>query len=101
MFTKEFRIVETIEKQIKHQFPVVKRRGHFNRDVFKSGDRVHLQHPLTRKLDILGNISKELEASDGSIQSYEVDTHMGQNLICNGSNIRHSESAESDRAESS
>ena len=65
------------------------------------GDRVSLTDPVPRKLDILGIIVKELEADDGSIQSYEVETDMGQNLVCNGSHKHHSESAESDREESS
>ena len=102
MFDKECRIVETMEKRIKHQFSVATRRGHFNRDVFKSWDRVRLQDPLTRKSDILGTISKELAANDGSIQSYEVNTDKGQDLVRNGSHVRHSESepAEPEREKS-
>ena len=46
-----------------------------------------------------GKIVKELEADDGSIQSYEVATDMGQTLVQNGLHIHHSESAESDREE--
>ena len=67
------------------------RRGHFNRDVFKSGDRVCLQDPTTRRWNILGTVSKELIANDGSTQSYEISMDKWQELVRNGSHIRHSE----------
>ena len=68
---------------IMHQFA--------NPDVFKSGDRVCLQDPTTRRWDILGTVLKELIANDGSSRSYEINTDIGRELVRNGSHIRHSE----------
>ena len=82
-------------KRIKNQCAIATGRGHFSRDVFRVGDRVCLRDLLARKWDILGNIVKELEADEGSIQSYEFETDMGQNIVQNGSHIHHSEYAES------
>ena len=90
-FYKECRIVETIQKRILNQFAVASRRGHFNHDVFKSGDRVCLQDPATRRWNILGTVLKELIANDGSTRSSEKTTDLGQELVRNGSHVRHSE----------
>ena len=49
-FDKERKIAKTIQKRIMHQFAVANRRGHFNHDVFKAGDRVCLQEPTTQRL---------------------------------------------------
>merc|ERR1711954_358467 len=77
LFDKECRISETIQKRIMHHFSVANRRGHFNRDVFKSGDRVCLQDPITRRWDILGTVSKELIENDELTRFYEISTEKG------------------------
>ena len=74
-----------------HQFAVANRRGHFNHDVFKAGDRVCLQDPTIGRGNILGTVSKEMTANNGSTRSYEISTDIGQELVRNGSHIRHSE----------
>ena len=86
LFDKECKIADMLEKRIRHQFSVANIRGYYNRDVFKQG----LQDPTSRRWNILGTISNELCANDGSVQSYKIKTDQGLELVRNGNHIRHS-----------
>ena len=74
-----------------NQFAVATKRGQFNHDFFKSGDRVCIQDPATRRWNILGTVLKKVKADDGSTRSYEITTDIGQELVRNGTHVRHSE----------
>ena len=78
-------------KRIQNQFNIANRRGHFNQDTFSPGNRVRVQDPGTRKWDILGVVTAEIAAADGSSRSYEVETDKGATLIRNATHIKHSE----------
>ena len=91
LFDPECQIVETIQKRIENQFNLAQRRGHFNSDTFSVGNRVRVQDPASRMWNILGVVSSEIAADDGSTRSYEVETDSGQVLVRNGSHIKHSE----------
>ena len=90
-FNRECHIVETLYKQIKNQFNLAQRRGHFNNDTFSVGNQVRVQDPASRKWNILGVVLNKIAASDGSTRSYEVETDSGQILVRNGSHIKQSE----------
>ena len=91
LFDKECKLIENIQKRIANQFAVAGRRGHLNHDVFKVKDRGRVQDPATRRWNILGMVSNEITADDGSSRSYKITMGSGQELIRNGSNVRHSE----------
>ena len=91
LFNKECKIIETIQKRIANQFAVGERRGHFNHNTFKVGDRVRVQDLSSRRWSILGKVKNKITADDGSSRSYKIRTDSGQELIRNGSHVRHSE----------
>ena len=91
LFDKECQIIETIQKHIANQFALAEKRGNYNHDSFKVGDRVRVQDPSSRRWSILGEITNKITADDGSFKSYEIRSDPGQELIRNGSHIRHSE----------
>ena len=88
---KECQIIETMQKCIANQFALAEKRGHYNHDSFKVGDRVRVQDPESRRWNILGEVTSEIKAEDSSTKSYKVRSDSGQELIRNGSHIRHSE----------
>ena len=91
LFDKECKLIENIQKRIANQFAMAGRLGHFNHDVFKVGDRARVQDPAARMWSILGRVSNKITADDGSSRSYKIETDSGQELIRNGSHVRHSE----------
>ena len=90
-FNRECNIVETLYKRIQNQFNIAQKRGHYNNDTFSPGNRVRVQDPASRKWDILGVITNEIAASDGSTRSYKIETDAGHVLVRNGSHIKHTE----------
>ena len=91
LFDHECQIIKTIQKRLENQFNLAQRRGHFNNDSFSVGYRVRVKDPASRKWNILGVISREIAAYDGSTKSYEVRSDSGQELVRNGTHIKHSE----------
>merc|ERR1711954_623258 len=89
LFDKECKLIENIQKRVANHFTVAGRSGHFNHDIFKVRDRVRVQDPATRRWSILGEVSQEITADDGSTRSYEISMDSGQELIRNSSHVRH------------
>ena len=51
--------------------------------------------------NILGTVTKEIEASDGTVHTYEIKTDKDQTFVRNGAHIHHSEMADKDKQEQS
>ena len=90
LFDCKCQILETIQRRIQNQFNLAQRRGHFNNDTFSVGNRLRVQDPASRKWNILGVISSEIAADDGLTKLYEVRADSGQELVRNGTHIKHS-----------
>ena len=99
-FAKECEVMTTIEKRIRKQFEIARRRGHWSRDTFSVNDRVRIRDGKG-KWSLLGKIEQAIESPDGSVHTYHVRTDDGKVSTRNGSWIHHSESAdrEGERAE--
>ena len=101
MFGKLCHIMKTVKQRIKNQFSIAQRRGYWNCDSFKIGDRVIIHNPAIMEWTIFGKVSKKIESSEGSVHSYKILTDQGQTLVHNGTQIHHSEMAEKENKEQS
>ena len=90
-FAKECAVMTTIEKRIRKQFDIARRRRQWSRDTFSVNDRVRVRDGKG-KWSILGRIEEAIQSPDGTTHTYQVRTDDGRTFTRNGSWIHHSES---------
>ena len=87
--TRELNHRDLIQNRHAKQEKLARAKGHTSRDVFKIGDKVVLQDPVSRKWKSQGTIVEAREADDGTNHSFQIRLEAGGETLRHKRHIRH------------